>query len=86
MWCTSTELRVVFPLQVEFNFRNAQAVISRRLVLLEKQQELLQLSKEKACCDVDTCFDRIIHVRVGREWDGRAGGWVVLGGGVGGDG
>ena len=49
---------------MELNFRNAQAVISRRLILLEKQQELLQLSKEKAFADVDASFDKIIHVRL----------------------
>ena len=49
---------------MEFNFKNAQAVISRRMVLLEKQQELLQLSKEKALGDVDAFFDKIIHVNI----------------------
>ena len=34
------------------------------MVLLEKQQELLQLSKEKALGDVDAFFDKIIHVNI----------------------
>ena len=50
-------------MQVEFQYKNAQAALSRRLVILEKQQELLQLSKEKACSDIDACFDGVIQVQ-----------------------